>query len=282
MLICSDRVSRPNTPLPEQSPTLKTIDFSRSVLTFRHDSTKRPSRTASHKPRFSLNNARIAIECRCRVTHLPTGETQSFVLGASCKTERIGVERDIWTEPNGDFAPIFSDDRFLLLKTFARAGIEVDLFSPDGEVRKQPDRQTGTIADFFDNVRIDLVEREGTELSTPEQIVQATLSNRILVARTEIAAQDYSAQIDHPVKTMNANERDMIYQTDTGPLLLPDLSGDPETMIERLELAFAAFNCPEWTEFVVRVPTPVRGDVSVYHYSHPVRFDATNRIIDMS
>ena len=99
---------------------LSTVDFSRSFLTFRIDTLNKPPVTASHQPPYSLNNARIQLECRCQIEEKASGNSQAFVLGASCKTERVGVERDIWTEPNADFAPIFSDNGYLNLKSFGR------------------------------------------------------------------------------------------------------------------------------------------------------------------
>ena len=256
---------------------MKTIDFSRSFLTFRIDTEKKPPLTASHQPPFSLNNARIQIECRCQVTEKESGQAQTFVLGASCKTERVGVERDIWTEPNADFVPILSESRFLHLKTYARAGVDVELYPPGSG--KQTDRQSGLIADAFDNIRIDVTQCAGTELKSPEEIVTATLANHPLVARTSIETDRYQAVIEYPVKTMNANERDMIYQTDTGPILLPGFSSEPEQMQDNLQLAFSAFNCPEWIEVLVRTETAIEEGVKVYHYSQPVRFDADNTVI---
>ena len=254
-----------------------TTDFSRSFVTFRIDADKTPPKTVSHKPPFSLNNARIQVECRCRIEEKANSKTQEFVLGASCKTERVGVERDVWTEPNADFAPIFSDEHFMSLKTFSRADVEVDLYPPGSG--KQSIRQTGLIADTFDSVRIDLVQSEGELLTSPEAIVEATLANHRLVARSTIATDRYSAVIEYPVKTMNANERDWVYQTDTGPILFPDLSVEPESLLEHLELAFAAFNCPDWIELIVRVPTQVAEDVSVFHYDRSVRLDAKNEVV---
>ncbi|MBP87940.1 MAG: hypothetical protein CMJ64_14655 [Planctomycetaceae bacterium] len=254
-----------------------TIDFSRSFVTFRIDADKKPPATVSHKPPFSLNNARIQLECRCRIEEKAAGNMRSFVLGASCKTERVGVERDIWTDPNADFAPMFSDDRFMALKTFSRADIEVDLY-PLGS-GKQSIRQTGMIADVFDSVRIDVVERDGELLCSPQAIVEATLANHPLVARTIIETDRYAATIEYPIKTMNANERDWIYQTDTGPILLPDLSVEPDSLMERFEFAFAAFNCPEWIELIVRVPTQVADDISVFHYDRSLRLDVKNEVV---
>lgn len=254
-----------------------TMDFARSFVTFRIDADKKPPQTVSHRPPYSLNNARIQLESRCRIAEKATGESETFVLGASCKTERVGVERDIWLVPNADFAPIYSADRYMALKTFARADIQVDLYPPGSG--KQSIRQSGMIADTFDSVRIDVADCDAEALATPEEIVNATLSNERLVARTTLENDRYTATIEYPVKTMNANERDWIYQTDTGPILFPDLSVERNSLIEHLELAFAAFNCLDWIELIVRVPTEVAENVSVLHFDRSVRLDAKNEVL---
>jgi len=258
---------------------MQTIDFSRSFLTFRIDTRKKPSQTASHAPPFSLNNARIQLECQCVVTEKESGWTQTYVLGASCKTERVGVDKGIWTEPNADYIPIFSVENFMNIKTFARSGMTVELYPPGSG--SQSERQTGRVAEAFDSVRIDLAERPAEQLTSADQIVRATLANAPINARTTLKTARYQAVIDYPVKTMNANERDNVFQTDTGPVLLPDFTSDPERMLAGLELAFAAFNCFRWIEFLVRVPTAVSDDVLVFHYSKSVRFEAHNEIFRM-
>ena len=257
-----------------------TPDFPRSFLTFRIDTHKKPTQTGSHKPPYSLNNARVQIECRLQVTDKKTGEVQNFVLGASCKTERVGVTANIWTEPNADFAPVFSDTQFMHVKTYARVGEGVDRYPPGSG--KQPARQIGTISDAFDDVRIDVVECTGTVLRSAEAIVQASLNNTILNARTTLESDRYVAVLEYPIKTMNGNERDDIYQTDTGPNLFPDLSCAPEQMLQRLQFAYSAFNCEDWIEFLVRKPTAVSDDIDVYHYSQPVRCDAVNEVIGLT
>ena len=256
------------------------VDFMRSFLTFRIDTEKKPPATVSHRPPFSLNNARIQMECRCTIVQKENGRSQTFVLGASCKTERVGVERDIWTEPNADFAPIFSDSGFLNLKTYSRAGMDVELYPPGSGT--QTDRQTGLLADVFDSTRTEIVECPGETLVSAGAIVEATLNNVRLNARTTIQSERYVATLEYPVKTMNANERDMIYQTDTGPILFPDLAAEPDALLSRMELAFAAFNCPQWVEFLVRVPTSVSESLCVQHYSKPVRYTAMNEVIQLT
>ena len=256
---------------------MNTFDFHRSFFTFRIDTLVKQPLTVTHKPPFSLNNARIPIECRCVVTEKATDQSQAFVLGASCKTERVGVEGDIWLEPNADFCPIFSDDRYLSLKTYSQVGTTMELFPPGSG--SQSDRQTGLIDETYDSVKIEMTECEGTPLDSAQEIVEAVLANQNLVARTELENDRYHALIEHPVKTINANERDWIYQTDTGPVLFPDLSVEPDAMLTSLELAYSAFNCPDWIEFIVRRVTPTTSDVSVYHYSDAVRCDSRNQML---
>lgn len=256
---------------------MNAIDFSRTFLTFRIDSAKKPPQTVTHKLVVTLNNARIPLESVCWITDKTVHATQRFVHGASCKTERVGVSKDIWTEPNADFVPIFSEDKYLTIKTYARTGMGVPLYPPGSGV--QPDRHLGFIDDTFDSLRVDIAERPGEVLESKDDIVHAVLKNEVLVARTEIENDRYRATIEYPVKTINASEREWVYQTDTGPTLIPDLTGDPDTLLDRMQLAFSAFNCPEWIEFLIRVPTDVGNDVSVYHYSQSLHVTCKNQII---
>jgi len=256
---------------------MKAYDFSRSFLTFRIDTLKKPPLTVSHKPPSTLNNARIQVDCRCEITDRQTGAAREFLLGANCKTERVGVERDIWTEPNADFIPVHTKGQFLNIKTYEIAGKRVMFYPPSLGV--QPERQVGNSEEAFDQVKLEMYPCEGELLDTPQKIVAATLGNQPLMARVQLEQGRYTAVIDFPIKTMNASERDWIYQTDTGPVLLPDLTREPADLIAGFELAFAAFNCPNWVEFIVRAPMPVSADINVYHYWKTVRWDSHNQVI---
>jgi hypothetical protein len=261
---------------------MQTVDFARSSLTFRIDYLKRVAETGSHEPHSSLNSARILLECVCEIVDNETGAAQTFVMGASCKTERVGVEQDIWIHPNADFVPILSQDRYLIVKTYQVANMGVPFYPPSRGM--QPERQVGNVADAYDNLRLDVRRVEGEILDSAEQIVEATLdpSGPPLVGRTVINEGRYTAVLEFPVKTMNASERDFIYQTDTGPVLMPDFSREPDDLIAGLEMAFVAFNSPDWAEFVVRVPTSVGEGIEVYHYSKFVRLDTQNQVIRVS
>ena len=253
---------------------MKVLDYARSSLIFRIDTLVKPPITASHKPPFSLNNARILLESSCWITDERDGRTRRFVHGASCKTERVGVESDVWMQPNADFVPIASEEQILVLKTYARQGDAIPLW-PEGR-GMQNERQLVSLADAYSGFNVDLTEVEAELLPDAQAIVNASLAADRLVARTTIKEGPYAAVIEYPVKTINANERDWIYQTDTGPHLVPDLSRPADDLLGGMELAFSAFNVPEWIEFIVRVPTRVTDDVLVWHYSKSVRRDVHN------
>ncbi|CAN5629337.1 hypothetical protein BH10CHL1_BH10CHL1_11650 [soil metagenome] len=253
-------------------------DFSRSFLTFRIDLHKQTAITVSHKPPFSLNNARIQLESRCLIHDRQTDMRTEYVLGASCKTERVGVERDIWIEPNADFCPIFSQDEFLTLKSWDKNAKGVLLYPPS--LGLQPERQLGKVAEAFDRVAINVRLVEGELLKSVDEIVQATLADQLLVGRIEFSARDrYAVTIEFPIKTMNANEREQIYQTDTGAILFPDFSIEFTNVMETFHLAYVAYNGPDWAEFILQTPTPLGEGISVNHYSKIVRLTTQNAIL---
>ena len=250
---------------------MKVLDFGRSSVTFRIDLDRMPPRTLSHKPPYPMNNARVALDCRLRITERGNGRVHAFVLGASCKTERVGADADLWLLPNADFKPIFSDTDFMHIKTFAQVGTVAQAYPPgSGE---QSDRLRVPIDTTFDRVHLDLVEYEGVPLPGAHEIVEATLENRPLVAVIRLESDRYIAHLEFPVRTMNGNERDWIYQTDTGPVLFPDLTREPDDLLTGLELAFVALNAPDWADFIVRTRTSLAPDIEVYHYAQPIRID---------
>lgn len=257
----------------------KTIDFCRSFLWWRNDALEKPALTQTNKPPFTLNNARVPLDCLCRIEDKQGGEVHFFALGASCKTERVGVEQDIWMEPNADFVPIMSGLRFLALKTYHRAGIELPL--EPASLGYQPERQEVSIAEAFSSARFDVHYDEGHLLEHAKDRVEAVLNNEILVARTAYQDDRYRVAIEYPIKTVNANERDWVFQPDTGPILLPDLSREPAELIGGMELAYIAFNQLDWAEVVVRWPTVVADGVQVYHYSRAARISCTNEVFSL-
>jgi hypothetical protein len=257
---------------------MQAADFARSFLTFRIDLQKQPAITVSAKPPFTLNNARIQLEARCLIHDRQRGSTTEYVLGAACKAEQVGVPVDIWHQPNADFCCILSHEDFLTLKSWDKNNKGVMFYPPSRG--PQPERQLGKVAEAFDRVRIHVRMEEGELLSSTAAIVRATLADELLVGRVEFTALErYECTLEFPVKTINASERDNIYQTDTGPIIFPDFSAPFDHIMETFQLAYVAYNAPDWAEFILRVPTPLTEEISVNHYSKSVHLATKNAII---
>ena len=255
-------------------------NFAASFLTFRIDWNLKPSLTSSHKPPFTLNNARILIESICQITDRVTGVSKRYVLGASCKTEYVGVEAGIWTDPNADFCIILSQESYLILKSWDRNNKGVMLYPVS--LGEQPERQSGHVADTYDAIRLNVRTVAARALESPEVIIAATLADEVLVGRSAFTLiERYDIEIEFPIKTMNANEREIIYQTDTGPILFPDLTNGDENWIERFHLAYIAFNRPDWVELVLQVSTRLSENISVNHYARTMQLGAQNSLFSV-
>ncbi len=259
-----------------------TIDFSRSFIRFRVDLAAQPAITLSHKPPTTVNNVRIGIECRCELVHRPTGTRRIYALGTSCKTERVGAARYLWLEPNADFCLVLSAEDFLIIKNWQKCNMGVMRFPPSLGV--QPERQIGNPREAWVESSITFREVPAARtLDSVEAIMAAIRTDQPIVSHTEYDDGDYRVVIDHPVKTVNFSEREGVFQTDTGPILLPDLSparlaAEP-ALIGCLDLAYSAFNARDWAEFIVQAPTPVSEGIEVNHYSRPRRIANTRNVL---
>lgn len=263
---------------------MQTIDFSRSYLRFYIDFKKFPAITLSHNPPTTQNEVRISAECRCRLTNRKTGVDSTYVLGASCKTERVGAERDLWLLPNADFCLTASTEEFLIVKNWQKK--DMGVMRVPASLGVQPERQVGLVKEAWTRFSIDVKEVEARECKNVDEIVAATRGIQPMVSRTEFTQGDWTVVIEHPVKTMNISDREGVFQTDTGPILLPDLSPErlkrEEKLVGCFDLAFSALNAPGFAEFIVLAPTKLSDSISVNHYSVPKRIDGTkNSIIEV-
>ena len=254
-------------------------DFLRSFLTFTSDHQKKASKTTSHEAAYSFNSARISLEAVCTVDDI------RYVLGAACKTEIVGPARDLWLDPNADFCIAASSDEFLIMKSWITNQIEVMLHPPS--LGRQPERQAAMIDETFTDFVIHVVEVAAEELADATQIIDASYAHRPLVARIEYDDQGRHVVIDHPIKTMNVNPRDNVYQTDTGPILVPNFDREPERGLDVgcLELAFEAFNSTDWVEVLIRRPTAVEpgSATTTDHYAATRRIDGVrNRVLALA
>jgi len=233
---------------------MKSCDFSRSFVTFTIEGRG--------------NNARIQVEARCVVKDAEALTSEEFFLVASCKSEDTYGDGVLFTEPNYDFCVIFSEEDSRIF----RVGFPFD----------ETKSTIHTNEERFEGVSFQIRMADAEVLATNEAIVKATFAGKVINGRTEIADPTgrYRAMIEFPVKTMNVNDIDSLYQTDTGPILVPDFEKKTDRTIERFALAFVAYNQPGEAYFILQEPVPGQAkDAAVADYSRIVRMDARNSIV---
>jgi hypothetical protein len=254
---------------------LITYDFGRSFFTFGIDLETKPPKTISAKPRYPSNYPRVVMESTLTLTDKKVGTSTDYILSASCKSENVAEPEGLWMKPNADCCFVVSKEEFMVIKSWHKNNPGVRLWPPT--LGLQPERHSNAVKDAWISLSIDLHKVNGRVLKQPEDVVESTFKNRPLVCQLEYNDGDHNVVIQHPVKTINVNRKYKYFQTDTGPILLPDLSPSrarkAKRQIELLDLAYVACNSASWAEFVINIPTPVTKGVTVNHYSRFRRID---------
>ena len=220
------------------------------------------------------NLARLQVESRCLLYDAAGKLLEEFFQYASCKSEDTHGSGVLFLDPNYDFSGVFSKDSYVIFR--ARA--------PKDD---RPYHERGKVADRFEDLLFQIEEAaEVRLLESGPQMVEATLQGLPLVGRTEIEdGKGRRALIEYPIKTMNVNEEEQIFQVDTGPLAFPDFGIAPGHSPRRdwIELAYVAYNKPDEAYFVVQRQSPMEHDgrvvARVCHYSDIRRFDAKNSLM---
>jgi hypothetical protein len=220
----------------------------------------------------AFNSVRMWIESRTTIVDPQAGTRTDYFQCGSCKSERTFAPRDLFNEDNYDFMPIFGDGRVLVIRR--RAAVH-DAW-----------RQIKRMEDMWGEPVLRLREPAVvTELDTWEKVRDATAAGIPIVTQTELhnAETGLRAVIECPCKTMNISQPKRMYQVDTGPVALPDLTRRYDPQIESLSLAFIAFNAPDIAYFVTDSPTPItiagKEVASIHHYSKLSNFPAKNRLL---
>ena len=220
------------------------------------------------------NQVRLWIESRTRIIDENSGVEEDYLQAGSCKSEHTFAPKDLFVKDNYDFMPIFGPERSVIFRRKAWLNPNYADYRPTSGMWGGP--------------KYHLVEVESyEEVKSNQEVLEAAHSFEPIVGQTEIwnNKTKLRAIIEYPVKTLNNNIEDDIYQVDTGPVGLPDLSKTCDHHIERFSLAFVAFNVPEFADFVIESPTAIREDGAegkeicrVRHYSKIISLEARNRL----
>lgn len=219
-----------------------------------------------------MNSVRMWIESRTVITDTKTGKTIEYFQGGACKSEDTFATKNLFYKDNYDFTPIFGDGKVLVFRRHVN--------------ERKGYRSIKTMGNMWGSDPIIRLPAAPviTELDTWEKISKATESGVPIVTQTVITNEQtgMSAMIECPCKTININRSKKLYQTDTGPVVLPDLTQKYDELMDSLRLAYIAFNAPDFADFVVEVATPVmeggKQVASVYHFSELLSFTARNKL----
>ncbi|MBB28417.1 MAG: hypothetical protein CME25_05890 [Gemmatimonadetes bacterium] len=236
---------------------MKVCDFSRSFLTF--------------VTQGRGNNARLQVESVTRLKDKTASKSQTYYFFASCKSEDTFAKENLFYEENYDFCGVFSEEEYILFRTMS--------------THTSRFREQGRWRDRFEDVKRHIVDVEGCYLERAADVVQSSLANVPMVGQVELTSSDgaYEAQLEFPIKTINANDIDGMYQVDTGPLAFPDFGVDVDNEFERLSPAYVAYNTSDFADFVIQEVTQV-GDsgedsLCVTHYSRLESLKAVTRVV---
>ena len=246
------------------------IDFANSYMTWFGD------------PGGSIS--RIAIEAACTLVD-GTGSEVDFYLIAPCRAEHTHSDGQLIVMPNYDFRGIFGRTEYRILRKhwvsdpdyLGDAGLNTTGGRVLDEVGRHSDRWT--------EVRLDIGRVDSfTELGHRQSVVDATLQNRPLVSRTELAddASGVRAVLEYPVKTMNVMQSPVRYQVDTGPIIVPDFASTADRTIAQFDLAHVVYNMFDRGELILRKPISLgegASRTSVTDYSKRVEYTGRNTLL---
>ena len=221
---------------------------------------------------LAANAVRFWVESRTRLIDVEQGTQTDFLQCGSCKSEETFAEQGLFKEDNYDFLPILGDGEWLVFRRTVGLSEHYRTVHPVESMWGAPTLKLREVTN-------------GTVLDSWDQLRDATAEAIPIVTQTEIWSPDEKlrAIIECPTKTMNVDLDGKRYQVDTGPVAYPDLTKDYPAHIDRLQLAFVAFNAPHFADWVVEQPTRVNPDgpdtTETYHYAQPFSLPAKNRVI---
>ena len=184
---------------------------------------------------------RFNIDAKCDVLDEATGKVAELFLGAPCRGEYTIATENLFVVPSTEFRMAFSRRSRL---TVARRP------STEGE-----EVTTDRLSERYKDHKIDVREfSDAAELKGADQIVEATLANNLLNARSTYrdSARGMTVTVEYPINLINLNQADGEFQVCTGPVLLPDLETWDGEEVSRVFLAEAAFSHFDHVEFILR------------------------------
>lgn len=186
-------------------------------------------------------HVRFNLEGACTIRDDASGQETELFVGAPCRFEYTIARRNLFQVPSGEFRFAFS--RAMRLAIAARPSDEEESVT------------VARLDDAFQAHWLDLRSfGDSSELTTVGQIVDATLANELLNARSTYrdAGCGLTVTVEYPVNLINVNSEAGEFQVCTGPVIVPDLATWDGREVQRVFLAHVAFTEFDHVEFILQ------------------------------
>ncbi len=181
-------------------------------------------------------HVRFKIDATCHVKDKNGNQCELFV-GAPCRSEFTIAQSNLFQIPSDEFRMAFSRNCRVLI---AKKSSQVH------ECTVTP------LMELFKSYTIELTTCNEIDISNPAQIIEATLTNKQMNARTSYQKDGFNVTVEYPINLININDKDNKFQVCTGPLILPDLNTWDGAEIGRVFLAHGSFNRFDHVEWILR------------------------------
>ena len=235
------------------------IDFGRSYFTWKSHPIK-PDPYYKYAGGFvgrdgAVHRVRIQFDASATLTNEKTGARDELYLLAPCRNEYTIVTENLFQIPNGEFRVLFGREH------------EVPLIRrPTSE---PSDSKRTKLRDRFADYSVQVRTIEGArEISTPGGVIEATRADELMNGRTTYRdpEREVSVTLEYPIRLINLQAKENLFQVCMGPVPLPDLTTWDGTSVDRAHLAELAFSGFDYIEFALqRMVEPAESEKAWYY-----------------
>ncbi len=234
------------------------IDFGRSYVTWkskpimRHPHYKYPGFEGTEG---AVHRVRIQLDSACTLTNEKTGEKEQFFLVLPCQTEYTIVKENLFQIPSSEWRMLFGHEDSIPLSYAA---------SDEAE-----DLKRTKISDWFEEHTFQIRSIENArELTTHDEVIEATLADELMNARTTYRDEkrQVSVTLEFPVKLINLQKKEKLFQVCMGAVPIPDLGTWDGTSVNRAFLADLAFSEFDYIEFILQRTLEVAEHEKEWYY----------------
>jgi len=189
----------------------------------------------------AVNRVRMQFDATCTLANEKTGHTDDLFLLWPYRDEYKIVTENLFQVPNGEARLVCGREYCVPISS-----------RPSNE---REDLKRLKLSDRFRDYSIQIrTFQEPQTLTTEDEIIKATMAEHIMNARTMYRDRQRGVRVtlEFPVKLINLQQKEKLFQVCMGPVLLPDLVTWDGISVDRVFLAEVAFSGFDYVEFALR------------------------------